>query len=201
MKKSIITGILVCFFYFINAYAYNGIYFTGEGGISTQDNLPRAAAVGANKISTNTSFNSYRGSVGYNHDLTHYFGFGLNIGYGEYGKTTYYYSDGLKDDVISEAIECLTVSTFHITKQIDLFLKLGGIRQTVIIRGKTATEEDTNVSAEAGIGSAYNFMPRLAATLTYSRLFNHGTMQNFEGGHERPGVNEFLIGLRYTFCS
>jgi OOP family OmpA-OmpF porin len=202
MKKTLLAlTALSVFCYSTFAHAYNGIYFTGEGGIATQSGLPSAESVGAESVTTSYRPNAVRLGVGYNHDLTRYFGLGINVGLGWYGKTTYDYYDDTSNDVSSRGLEFLAVGTFHVTRCWDLFAKVGGVRQTMIVTGVNAPSRQTQIRSEAAIGAAYNFTPHFAATITYARLIGQNVDSIANLDNQGPSVNEGLIGLRYTFCS
>lgn len=202
MKKYLlISSAALLALYAANAAAYNGIYLTGEGGIAAQTGLPSAFKVGADSVTTSYSPNALRFGVGYNHDLTCRFGIGMNIGLGWYGNTIYDYPNDTNNHVKSKALEFLAVGTYHMTQRVDIFAKVGGVRQTMLVTGFNAPGEETQIRSEAAIGTAYNFTPHLAATLTYAHLFGEQVDSINNLNNEGPSINEGMLGIRYTFCS
>lgn len=196
---AIFTGLISA-----NSYATNGIYLTAESGWAEQTGLPDKDAPGfdqdAYKIDTQQFLSAYRGSVGYNHDFCFYpkLGFGLNIGYGRYGKATYYFPNG-NSSIYSTALEFLGVITYHIYN-FDIFGKGGGIRQTIHVNGVDTQPVQTRIHPEFAIGGAYNFTPHWAMTLTYARVLGQKSHNLDTAANQAPGLNEVLLGLRYTFC-
>lgn len=183
------------------AQAQNGIYLSIDAGIASQSGLPDQAKVNATNVQTSYSPNALRASVGYNHDLNSRVGIGLDAALGQYGKTTYTYSDGTTTEVTSRTLEFLATSTFHLNKQFDLIAKVGGLRLTPNVKGKNAPPEGTQICPEAAIEAAYNMDPHLAFTLTYAHVFGSKINTVADLGDAAPGLNEGLLGVRYTFGS
>jgi len=199
MKKQLLCSTLALIL--ASAHAENGIYLSIEGGIAAQDGLPTQGDVGAVDMQTSYAINAIRASVGYNHDLFSFFGFGLETGVGQYGKTTYTYGNGLTTEVTARTLEFLAVGTFHINKQFDLLTKIGGLRLTPIASGVNAPGNNAKICTEAALGVAYNISPHLAATLTYSHVFGSQLDTIGELSGKAPSVNEGMLGIRYTFGS
>ena len=201
MKKTLLLSTLLCASVLTTAQATNGIYLSLEGGIAEQDGLPKVEDVGATDLKTSYAPNAIRASVGYNHDLFSWFGFGFETGLARYGKSTYDYADGATTDVSARTLEFLAVGTFHITKQFDALLKVGGLRLTPNISGKNAPETSAKICTEAGIGAAYNITPNVAVTLAFSHVFGSQVKTLGELSSQAPSVNEAMLGIRYTFGS
>jgi len=201
MKKTLLLTTLLCTLNLTTAQAKNGIYLLLEGGVATQDGLPKKEDVNATDVKINYAPNAIRAGAGYNHDLFPFFGIGFETGVAQYGKTSYTYADGSTTDVTSRTLEFLAVGTFHLNKQFDLFTKVGGLRLTPNASGKDAPEKNAKICTEAAIGGAYNFTPNLAVTLTYSHVFGSQLKTIAELDGKAPSLNEALLGIRYTFGS
>lgn len=201
MKKIFLILLSAIFFLLAtNIQARDGIYFTAEAGFADQTNVPPKQDGRITPIlikDTSSLVSGFRGSVGYNHDLNRYFGIGVDVGAGKYGKTTYYFPNGTTSMYI-KTIEFLGVGTFHI-KCLDLFFRAGGIRETPMIRGLYAQENHTDSRPEYGIGAAYNFTPHMALMLSYAHVMGLAGNWKYLIQPKNPDLNETLLGLRYNF--
>ncbi len=183
----------------INAYATDGIYCALDGGIATQTNLPSKNQANAVDVTTQLSPSAVRVGVGYNHDLNALLGIALEAGLGWYGKTTYQYADNSESKIRSETSEFLLAGTYHLNKQYDLFIKAGGIRITPIISGIGASHKGASIAFESALGSAYIINPYIAIALTYAYILGRDSKTIEEIRNKPPGLNELLLGIRYTF--
>ncbi|HVV69438.1 MAG TPA: outer membrane beta-barrel protein [Gammaproteobacteria bacterium] len=182
-----------------NAQATNGIFIGLESGVSTFSNLPSAESVGANSLDTNLT-PALRIGVGYNHDLTSYLGLGMNIAVGQYGEAVYHFDDGGSDTVKAQTVEFFAQITAHI-KKFDVIAKVGGVRQKTEVTGTNAPSEDHYNNPAAGIELAYNFSPRFAITGTYQHVKGRNPESIQDIPDKSVPINEYLLGLRYTFAS
>lgn len=201
MKKIILIVLtsVICFLA-SDVQARNGIYLTAEAGFANQTNVPPAqdgVTVPYAIKDTSSLPSGFRGSIGYNHDLNRYFGIGLNVGAGNYGRTTYYFPEGTTNMYI-RTLEFLGVGTFHI-RCLDLFFRVGGIRETPMIRGLYGQENHTDSRPEYGIGAAYNFTPHVALMVSYAHVMGLAGKWSYLIQPKNPDLNETLFGIRYTF--
>lgn len=190
----------------LQAQAVNGIYLWGEGGYAQQTNLPSSDAVMAQNFHADLPL-GLRASVGYNHDFTHYFGLGLEVGTAYYGHGIYQFAQQDDVGISTTTVEFLTALNFHY-HQWDFYSKLGGIRITPSLSGETSAEPDTIIDGEVIVGTAYNFsgpyLNHFALTLNYITI-----LQNFNDDNDihdpnhtwtaSTTANAVLLGLRYNF--
>lgn len=194
INKSFIL-IFICLFA-ASAHAKNGIFFTGEGGIATQTNLPSAESVGALKNTTSEP-SAWRLGVGYNHDLYSCLGLGVEVGYGWYGKNTYDFGSYNKK-VQSSTSEYLILLQGHLT-QWDLIGKVGGIRHKITITKPATDTDQTKINLMAGLTLAYNFSDHWAVLGSYNHVFGQQS-KNFDIlTGTTVALNEYLFGVRYSF--
>jgi len=196
MKKILVPLAFLCI---STAQANNGLYFLAEGGVATQAGLPAQTDVNANDRTTGYAPNAIRIGTGYNHDLFKFFGIGLEIGGGQYGKTTYTYPNGPNTEVSARTLEFLAVGTFHLAPQFDLLTKIGGLRLTPDVNGQNAPEKNTKIATEAAIAGLVPLTPAVALTLTYSHVFGSQLHSLAELNGKAQGVDAVLFGIRYTF--
>lgn len=180
-----------------NLYAKDGIYITLDSGWVDQVGLPTASDVGADQTEAN-HISVGRIGIGYNHDLFTCLGIGLDVGYGYYGRNTYLYPFNNKSLVRSRAIEFLLLSQFHWMNW-DIIGKGGGLRQTILVSGKDAQDNQTQICPELSLGLAYNLTTNFAVIVTYARVYGQD-IQNFHDlNNKTPSLTEMLIGIRYSF--
>ena len=193
------------------AQAIDGIYLWAEGGWAKLSDIPSAAQVDATTMDQSQTPDSYRASVGYNHDFNPIFGLGLEVARASYGKNTYHFEHEEDMQISLSTVEFLGVINLHI-QDFDIFTKLGGLRATPSITGTQALKERTIINPEFGLGTAYNlhnkrypFLRHLAVSLSYIKVIrnwnndtdlksNRGEMPSFSVASD--GI---LLGLRYTF--
>ncbi len=201
-KSARIADIFLFFILFFgiitSAHAKNGIYTTFDTGVAQQTGLPTASQVGATNSESESFPSAFRFAVGYNHDLYESLGIGLDVAYGRYGKQTYTYSTG-DMYVRTRTLEIAALLQWHVNSQWDVIGKLGGLRQTSQISGVNAQSNETLISPEISVGAAYNFTQHVAATMTYAHVFGDQMSTLDDLANKVPSLNEFLIGLRYTF--
>lgn len=197
MKKLLsLTSVMFFIFFIQNSYADNGIYIATETGYAIQTDLPPFDYIQDKPITrkiTDHSLNAYRYSIGYNHDFIAHpsIGFGLNIGFGRYGKTIIFYQDGSNQVIKSDILDILFAATFHINHKIDLLIKAGGVNQT------TTTIND--ICPEAAVTGAYRLPQHFSIIATYAHVFNE--LLPKKTGYFTPSVHELMLGLQYTFSS
>lgn len=189
---------IISLFAVTNSYARNGIYFTAEGGNSYPSGFPSREDTGADRIKNDESFSSGRISVGYNHDVNCWFGLGMNIGLGHYGREHYYFPEG-ETTISNNTLEFLGVATLHLKYNTDLFCRVGGIRLTSTVSGHDAHEDKTQVRPELMLGGAYNFTPHLAANISYLHIKGQEIDDLRDVGAMTPTINGVLLGVQYTF--
>ncbi len=199
-QKKILAASIISLIATSNALATDGIFITLDTGLSKESGLPSPEAIGATSADNNLTPLALRVSIGYNHDLASYLGLGLNVGLGQYGNYVYHYDDGDTTTVKSQTLEILALITTHIQK-FDLIGKIGGVRQKTLVTGLNAPDDSHHNNPEAAIELAYNFSPRFAATATYAHVYGGTPKDLWSVSHNSVSLDEYLIGLRYTFAS
>ena len=203
LQKKLLTVSIATLAATSTAQATDGIFVTVQSGVATQSGLPSPGAVGATSLETNLTPLVLRGGLGYNHDLTPYLGIGLNVGYGQYGDSVYHYPNGTSTTVKSDALEFFAQITGHI-KKFDLTAKIGGAREETHVTGETGKYDVNNShhnNPAAGVEIAYNFSPRFAAIAGYTHISGRTSEQIWQISNASASINEYLLGLRYTFAS
>ncbi len=180
------------------AQATDGIFLSLDTGVAKQTELPPIEAVGATDLATNLT-PALRAALGYNHDFFAHFGFGFEGALGRYGDSVYYFDDGGSNTIKSKTMEFLALFTTRVQK-FDLIGKIGGVRQQTDITGENAPSVRRNCF-ELGAEVAYNFSPRFAVTAGYAHLFDGNPQGISDIPLLPPAIDEYLVGLRYTFAS
>lgn len=181
----------------LSVQAKDGIFVVGETGWGYLYGLPGHELPGVRKISDTFFPSAYRASVGYIHDFFPFFGFGLEVGFGRYGRRTYCFVGSKNAYVSITTVEYLLNFLFHI-KKIDLFAKVGVGRENLYV-----LKEDRlavlRVRAQLFFGVNYNFTHHVALTLSYGHI--HGCEVHSLNVTERhvPYLNTVLLGVRFTF--
>jgi opacity protein-like surface antigen len=184
------------------ALAENGIYVLLDSGFARQTDLPSQSVAEASSVDTRVFPSALHLATGYNHDLTAKWGFGIEAGLGWYGKTTYHYLTQPPTHVRSETSEFLIAGMLHWTPRCDFFMKLGGARVTPVLSGSDSVgRTDTKISLETILGAAYNVNRKLAVTVSYGRLAGRHAYSVNNINQNPPGIDELLLGLRYTFAT
>lgn len=189
---------LACLIAPVLSEAVSALYLEGDLGYATQNGLPDALQAAATSLDEHNF--GYRGAIGYNHDFSNLFGLGLEAGLGKYGDAQYNYANAITTTVKSANSEFLLVSTFHFSP-VDIFLKVGEVRQRMEVTGFNAPATGSQIQPEAAIGGAYNFSRHIAATLTYAHVFGDQVAAISDLGGVAPSLNEVLFGLRFTFAN
>ena len=127
--------------------------------------------------------------------------FGFEVGGGSFGKATYHYAGGGTTTVSTRTLEFLATGMLHVNPKLDVIAKVGGIRATPEVTGINATDDNTVIQPQAGIGIGYNLNERFAVTLNYTHVFGDSVASIPALGSTSPSLNEALLGIRYNFGS
>lgn len=179
------------------ALATTGIYLTIDSGWVNSEGLPNEVKANATGIHTN-NFPGLRIGAGYLHDFNSSFGIGFETAKGFYAKTTYYLNDGKEIEVKTTAVDFLFVAASHF-KKIDLFVKIGGNRNTTAIKKPVGNVEQCRIQPVAGFGINYNFSSHLAVAITYMHSFGQAINDFSDKSWKCPSINAVLGGLKITF--
>ena len=201
MKKVIIILLLpLSLSFFQIALAQSGIYIVSESGWATQNGLPTANDIQANRVEQSHA-PILRLGLGYLHDFNDTFGLGFEAAGGWYRGSTYCFSSGKKVDTYSTTTEFMAVFVLH-EQALDYFVKVGGIRHTLTnfsVMVNNPDTSETKIQPEATVGINYNFNEHFALTTEYLHSFGSNTKSFVNNALQCPSINAVLAGIRIAF--
>ena len=97
-------------------------------------------------------------------------------------------------------LEFLFVTGLHHASS-HLFLKVGGIRQSIVINGLYHQYENTVISPELGLSYGYELNPHWLLTTGYYKILSRKStsFDQFDTNSHNLGVDAVTIGARYRF--
>ena len=176
-------------------FARDGIFFNLSAGGSYLSGMPTAAEAGAKSLSEQ-NYPAWQASLGYIHDLYPSFGIGVEAGYGSYSRYRYNFKAG-RLNTTSYVLRFMFDMAAHI-KKTDIFLKIGGVRNSLSYTG-LQNDEETKIQPITELAVAYYLSPHYAIQLTGEHVFGEKITRLIPAPYSAPSITAVLLGLHIKF--